>query len=347
MSTTKAVQQRKSSLISSNDLMSKMFEKPTWVIDNLLRLGRKRISLLAGWPESGKSNLARTAAICVAAGRPFLGRATLRSPVMLWQSEEDEADVQEMLRIQGHNPNTDETIWIFKGDTDHNNVDEMREEMKAHPDVRLCVIETLDDLLKIEDLKENTASRVAFDKFDRAVVNEFYPTCSFLALHHLKKVEVKANTGLMLLGATVIRGRTDAKIYLTKVSDASEDRILHASIRRGVSIPPTKVEWDSATETMSLGVTVAEVRKSTVEDTRERVVADIRKFYAGHPNFGKKDCITYLDGHKDQIRREHARAVIDGWLLESGAGKKGSKFLYALKEIPVETVEQEFAAVSI
>ena len=175
-------------------------------------LGRKRISLLAGWPESGKSNLARSLAISVAAGRPFLGRSTMRAPVILWQSEEDPADVQEMLRIQGHNPDTDETIWVFRGDGDRNNVDELREDMRDHRDVRLCLIETLDDLLKIEDLKENTASREAFDKFDRAVVNEFYPTCSFVALHHLKKVEVKASTGLMLLGATVIRGRTDAKI---------------------------------------------------------------------------------------------------------------------------------------
>jgi hypothetical protein len=347
MSVTKAAPQRKSSLISSKDLMAKKFEKPTWVVDNLLRLGRKRISLLAGWPESGKSNLARTAAICVAAGRPFLGRATLRSPVMLWQSEEDEADVQEMLQTQGHNPDTDEPIWIFKGDADHNNVDELREEMRCHRDVRLCIIETLDDLLKIEDLKENTASRIAFDKFDKAVVNEFYPTCSFLALHHLKKVEVKASTGLMLLGATVIRGRTDAKIYLNRVSDASEDRVIHASVRRGIAIPQTKVEWDKATENMSLGITLTEVRRDNMNDTRERVVADIRKFYANHPNTGKDACVTYLDHNTDQIKREHAKAVIDGWLVKTGEGKKGDKFLYSLKEIPVETIEEEFETVSL
>ena len=336
MSVSQKVVHRTSLLISSKDLMVMKFEKPEWVVDNLLRLGRKRISLLAGWPEAGKSNLVRSLGIAVAAGKPFLGRPTKRSPVILWQAEEDIADVQEMLRIQGHNPDIDEPIWVFKGDADRNNVDELREEMRAHRDVHLCIIETLDDLLKIEDLKENTASRIAFDKFDKAVVTEFYPTCSFVALHHLKKTEVAHSTGLILLGATVIRGRTDAKIYLSRVSDDSEERIIHATVRRGIAIPKTQVTWDSATETMSLGITVSEATRDSVDHTRERVVADIRKFYATHPNTNHDDCVKYLSGNKTQIRREHARAVIDGWLVKTKGGVKNAPFLFSLKELPTE-----------
>lgn len=328
--------QKKSALVTAKQLMATQFEKPRWVVDGLLRLGRKRISLLAGKPEDGKSALSRQLAVAVCQGKQFLGRDTMRSPVILWQSEEDQADLQESLAALGYDPSKDENLYIFIGSTDENNVEMLRDELRLHPDVRLCIIETLDDLLKISDLKENSASREAFDKFDKAVVDEFHPTVSFLALHHLKKNEVESSSGEMLLGATVIRGRTDAKIYMRRESDDDERRMLFASVRRGVPIPKTYLKWHAATETSTLDITVAEDRKNNAGHTEDRTLGAMKAYLASHPNSTEHDCLI-VPGNNDAKKRLFRKAIVSGIFVRSGKGTKNNPYLYNLK--PIETEE--------
>src|ERR1700761_2191656 len=164
---------RKSLLMSVAQLRSLKAEPSEWIVDGLLRSGRRRISLLAGKPESGKSTLGLQLAVSVTKGKPFLGRQTKRSAVIYWQSEEEPADVRESLDRLGYDHTRDEKLLVFTGSASQNDVIALREELLEHRDVRLVIIETLDDLLKLSDIKENSAARAAFDKFDAAVVNEF------------------------------------------------------------------------------------------------------------------------------------------------------------------------------
>ena len=55
--------------------------------------------------------------------------------------------------------------------------------------IKLVIIETLDDLLKISDIKENTAAREAFEKFATELMIPFSSRASFLALHHIKRLK--------------------------------------------------------------------------------------------------------------------------------------------------------------
>ena len=113
-----------------------------WIVDGLLRVGRKRISLLAGKPESGKSCIGRQLTVAVAKGLPFFGRKTVRGSVLLWQTEELPEDVQASLRCLGYDADTDENILVFNGDASENTVEALDEALKQHPSVRLVIIET-------------------------------------------------------------------------------------------------------------------------------------------------------------------------------------------------------------
>jgi hypothetical protein len=288
---------KNSSLVVSAVELSLLKPEPVvWVVKDLIRIGRKRPSLLASKPHGGKSTLSRQLAVAVVKGRPFLGRATRRSEVLLWQSEDDLVDVWADLQRLGYNPSTDEMIWVFKGDADKNDFKSLRVALDLHPKVEFVIIETLDSLFRIKDIKENSRARESFDKFDKIIGDDFHHRVAFLILCHLKKRDTDC-TGDALLGATEIRGRTDAKIYLRVRSDDDTRRIIHTEVRKGEDIPPTILDFDIPTQTSTLGLTVAAERKLGAVKTADKVKLDIVKFFEAHPDATfDGDCFPFVDG---------------------------------------------------
>ena len=65
MDTNELKSSKKSALTIAGDIMDKPLEPLQWVVADLLRIGRKRISLLLGHPEDGKSSLSRQLAVAV------------------------------------------------------------------------------------------------------------------------------------------------------------------------------------------------------------------------------------------------------------------------------------------
>jgi|SRR5690242_46877 len=325
-------------LISGRELknMSMTMQPQDWIVEGLLRTGRRRMSLLAGKPESGKSTLALQLAVSVCKGEPFLGRSTVRSEVLYWNTEEDVSDVWDSLQHLGYDPDRDMALWLPTGSTDVNPVQSLRNALAEHPDVRLVILETVDDVLRIDDIKENTAARQAFTTFDAAIMEKFSQQVTFLGLHHLKKRETDS-TGDMLLGATWLRGRTDAKLYLKQISDSDDRRVFHATVRKGRSVAPTILNFDKHTGKSTLGITVVEERKRGAVERHERILQSILEYF--HKNPGKAfetDCLPCLECNSDEARRIHKRAVVDGLLSKSGKGTRGNPFVYRVAGIPDE-----------
>ncbi|HXC47338.1 MAG TPA: AAA family ATPase [Candidatus Sulfotelmatobacter sp.] len=333
---TAVPKKKKSLLMTGRELMALKVVPQEWMVDGLLRIGRKRISLLAGKPESGKSCISRQLAVAVAKGMPFLGRQTVRGEVILWQTEECPEDVQASLRCLGYDADKDENILVFSGDASENNVHALRDALEEHPNVKLVVIETLDDLLKFEDIKENSPAREAFDAFDVAVVSKYSHRAAFLALHHIKKREGdRAGDGL--LGASVIRGRTDAKWYVTVKSDDDPRRIFHTEVRRGRNIERTILDFNDKTETNTLGMTLAEDRKLGAGKTADRIKEDIIKYFTANPSKTfEQDCLRVVEGNSDVKRKLFKELLASGCLVESGKGSKGSPFIYRAVSFPIE-----------
>lgn len=337
--------QKQPRLVSARELASLKAEPTAWVVDGLLRTGRKRMSLLAGKPESGKSSLALQLAVSVCKGEPFLGRATKRSQVLYWMTEEDLQDIADSLRSLDYDHERDAALWVYDGSTDPSPLKRLHDSLAANPEIRLVVLETLDDVLKIQNVKENSAAREAFEKFDKFVMTPFSHQTAFLALHHLRKRELD-NAGDMILGATVLRGKTDAKWYLRQVSDEDTRRIFHATTRKGRGIPPTYVEFDERTGRSTLGMTVAESRKLTAGATQDRIQEDVLAFFQANPNSTLEDCLPAISGNSDEVRRVFKNLVRDGRLVRSGKGRRGDPYIYSCVSIPVEgqTTQERLAA---
>lgn len=321
-------------LIDAGELMEKKFEPSIWVVDGLLRMGRRRISLFNSLPEDGKSTNSRQLAVSVAKGEPFLGRDTRRCPVLYWQCEDEPEDLQESLLRLRYDPKTDERIIIFRGRADQNTLDNFDATLKAFPLIGLVIIETLDDLLKVQDILSNTAAREAFEAFDNVFAKHAH-RAACLALHHLKKTENKNDSGRDILGATVLRGRTDAKWYLHKAED--KRRIFEATIRRGRPIEPTYLVFDPESESVTLGETYAEACAASAGHNRERIEADILKYFNDHPGARFEDqCRVLVTGNNDAKRRAFKRLLAQGTLIQVSKGVKGQPAGYVVAEIPTE-----------
>ncbi len=271
-------------LLTVAELKAIKYPPSDWIVEDLIRLGRRRPSLLAGKPESGKSTFARQLAVSVTKAIPIIGRQTKRSPVIYWQTEDDPADVLDSWNRLGYDEANDEKLLtLVDSGYESNNLDKLHDALVEHSDVGLVIVETLDDLLKMEDIKENTAARKAFDTFHAKIGRHFSHRTAFLCLTHLKKKDCD-ESGDMIMGATVIRGRTDAKLYMKTVSDDDDRHIIHSKVREGRPIPQTYLDFNSETKASTLGLTVAEERKMNVGKTVSAGLrgSHFRRFGVGH-----------------------------------------------------------------
>jgi hypothetical protein len=239
---------------SLRDLNNLPRAKRNWVVELMIRAG-KRPSIICGSPEAGKSTIAIQLSKAVARGEDFLGRKTTQGRVIYWQSEEDEFDAAEDFLL---GVNLDDPIEILHPDARDNNLTELAKALRKYPDTRLCIIETLMDFFKSEDIDAGPENRNKFAKLQELM--GLFPQCAFVLLHWFKKSDSQ-KTGLSIhkmLGSTVIAAETSTKIFLREVSDSDHRRVIQVRIRKGKSIDETYLNWDDATKTSTLGMTVAQ-----------------------------------------------------------------------------------------
>jgi hypothetical protein len=247
-----------------------------WIVDQLFRTNRRRVSLICGSPHAGKSTLARQLATAVVYGKPFLGRATRQSKVAYWCSEDTSEDIKADF-LQNGMALTNPNLLILQSNLLDHNLTELDKCLEADPDIRLVLVETLDDFLQVDDLDNNTSTRKAFEKFD-AIVQKHTDRCCFVALHHFKKSDEQKGSSIhKILGATVIAGKTDAKIFMRGCGDNDPRRVVSVHIRKGTPIEPTYLTFDEATQSSTLGVTIAEEKSGAKQFSKLSAQADLRQ----------------------------------------------------------------------
>jgi len=311
------------------------FPKSDWIVEGLLRTGLRRPALLAAKPETGKSTLARQLAVAVSQGKPFLGRPTIRGSVVYWQTEDEVQDVLSAFTRLGSKEG-DENIHVFQGDPDSSGCEGIAALLQQDENIKLVIIETLDDLLKINDIKENTAARQAFDKFTTQLMIPFSHRASFLALHHMKKAETNF-AGDGLLGASTIRGRTDAKIYLAQVNPNDETRMIWSTKRIGCAIPKTYLVFDPITGKSELGETIADAARNAREAEQEADRSKLFNILLQHPDIEHAELLKHLDGMQQARKLRLIRdEVLKNSIIRSGKGVRGSPLRYSLARVPSE-----------
>jgi len=317
--------------VTAAALRKMKFPKTDWVVEGLLRTGLRRPALLAAKPETGKSTLVRQLAVAVSQGEPFLGRSTTRGAVIYWQTEDEVQDVSNALTRLG-SKDDDEHIYVFQGDSDSSGCEDIASQLQQDPKINLVIIETLDDLLKIADIKENSAARESFEKFTSNLVIPFNDRVSYIALHHLKKGETNF-AGDALLGASWIRGRTDAKIYLAQKSPEDERRIIWSTKRIGHAIPKTLLVFDPNTGRSELGEAVADAMRNAESAAKGAALLKLLDVVTQNPGIEHNDLKSRLDGGSKGKLNLINEAVRHGSILKSGRGHKGSPFTYTMAPI--------------
>jgi hypothetical protein len=320
-------------VFTPQDLHNSYTQTPSgiWVVDNLLRTNLKRISLLCGSPHAGKSTLARQLALAVVHGESFLGRTTLKSKVAYWQSEETAQDAYEDFFKSGMKP--DDNIAILHSEKDNHK--ELNTLLCDDPGIRLVIIETLDDFLQIDDVLNNTSARKSFEKFDAEIV-EKHASCSFLALHHFKKSDEQKGSSLhKILGATVIGGKTDCKIYVRQVSDRDPRRIISVQTRKGLPIEPTYLVFNEDTTSVTLGQTLAEERQESKKAIFSMNQMELRtrciQAVAQEQGLAKMEYCERVGGNRNTVKGMFENIINDGDLVQQVGGKTGTALLLYIK----------------
>ncbi len=311
------------------------FPDSDWIVEGVLRTGLRRSALLAAKPETGKSTLARQLAVAVSQGKPFLSRATTRGAVIYWQTEDEVQDVSRAFTRLGSKED-DENIHVFQGNPESSGCEGIAQLLTEDENIKLVIIETLDDLLKISDIKENTAAREAFDRFATQLMIPFSYRASFLALHHLKKAETEFG-GDGLLGASTIPGRTDAKIYLAQVNPDDETRMIWSTKRGGRAIPKTFLVFDPITGKSELGETIADAARNARQAEQRADQTQLFEILGRQPDIEHGALLKDLSGMQTARKlRLIADEVGKGSIIRSGKGVRGSPLAYRMASLPSE-----------
>jgi hypothetical protein len=283
--------------------------------------------------------MARQLVVAVSQGKPFLGRTTTRGSVIYWQTEDDVKDVLDAFNRLG-SKDGDQQIYVLQGDPESSECQDIAAQLEADQNINLVVIETLDDLLRISDIKENTAARAAFDKFNTQLMIPFGHRAAFVALHHMKKTETDF-AGDSLLGASTIRGRTDAKIYMSQVSPDDERRLIWSSKRIGRAIPKTFLVFDPITGKSELGETMAAEKRNAMLAEQLADLKQLLSIVAQHPDIEHSALLKELSGMKQASKLKLiADNVRRGSITKSGNGVRGSPLTYKMAVLPMESTQE-------
>ena len=251
-------------VMTLHDLYNMPEEEHVWVVDDMLPVSGS--SIFHSKPKRGKSTLARQLAVDVSQGRSFLGRNTLKGPVLYLALEEKLSEVAKHFKLLG----AEETdpIYVISDCRGHNltAIQQIITERKP-------VLMIVDTLAKFVDLRKISEYGSVNDNLrplhELARDNGTHVLC----VHHSKKVSEEDSTDSML-GSIALAGGVDTIIGLRKARDV---RVISTSQRYGTPMEDTILTFDAETRSLSLGSTtkaeVEESKRSTLLTISESIVA--------------------------------------------------------------------------
>jgi hypothetical protein len=215
-------------IFSLSDLLSWELPPVHWTIPDILPEG---LTLLAGKPKLGKSWLALSSALSIAAGSVALGAQPVTRGDVLYLALEDNAR-----RLQSRAKRLLETMRDTPGNLDfaldwprlsEGGLDCLEAYCKTHPDLRLVVIDTWARVAPPSGERRCSQYEGDYDALMplKRLADTYH--ISILAVHHLRKTassdvldEIIGSTGVTgAVDGTMIlkrdRGQTDATLFVT------------------------------------------------------------------------------------------------------------------------------------
>jgi hypothetical protein len=204
----KAEASQPAGLLSIGDFLAQPDDDAEWLIDGLI--GRGTTNLLASKPKAGKSTLARAAAVAVAQGRPFLGRACV--PGVVWYLALEGRAADHRLHFRALGARATDPIRVFCGQVPKRALEQVRLWAEAEvPD--LVIIDTLQRFLRASD---SDAYAEWSNLFDPVIALTRELGCAVLFLHHARKMAEGGASLDAVHGSVAITGSVDNTLLLTR-----------------------------------------------------------------------------------------------------------------------------------
>jgi putative DNA primase/helicase len=306
--------------------LSELFPEPeetaTWLLDGILPVGG--FAVVVAKPKVGKSTFARTLALHVASGKPFLSKDVSQGLVIYLALEDKRSEIKKHFRVMG--ANGDEELHIYTGGTPIDAIKQIRELTELLKPV-LVIIDPLFRLTKVKDGNDYIQVTNALDPLLRLSRDT---GTHVLCVHHSSKGQ--RDGGDSVLGSTAIFGSVDTLMVMKR---HEHYRTLQTIQRYGDDLEETILNFDRETRTVTIGGTRQEqdvnmMKKAIIcflstqnEPITEAVI-----------NQGVEGAVRF----KCKALRE---LVAENKINREGKGSKGSPFKYSTILLPSIYVEVE------
>ena len=285
------------------------YPPPAFLLDGVLTANGA--NLFVSKPDGGKTTTARTLGLATALGDSFLGRRTRQGPVWYGGFEEDPVRVRLHFEAMGWNDAVPIHPYIGFPPDELDPYEWLESEIRRVQPV-LAIVDTLSDLLKIEDESKYSEVRKKMRPL-MAIARQH--DCCVLLCHHTKKGD-SAHWTDRAMGSQGFRGSVDTTLFLDWTD---ERRTLRSTQRYGDPMPETVLVLDPVTQRIESGGTVAADKARSLEEEVLSVVSD-------HDGpIRKTEIEETVGGNHERCRKALDRLCADGRLK---SWTDGRKFLY-------------------
>jgi hypothetical protein len=200
--------------IPFSELLKKQFPQEPWFVDNLIGPG---LTVLTGASKVGKSWAALSLATALDQGSLFMGKLKAEQCDTLYLALEDtEKRIQERLLKQGNNA-------AFNGsllETTRCTLPALRSFLKANPNFRVVIIDTLQRMMSMDDLNDYTQTVGSLSQL-KAIADDL--KIAIVVIHHNRKGG-NSDTDHMesALGSTGINATADCTLTMRRPRGADE-----------------------------------------------------------------------------------------------------------------------------
>jgi len=303
---------------SLRDLLNAPTKPERWLWDGLL--AEDGLTIVAGPPKCGKSQLLRNLAFHVARGLPFLDRPVRKAPVVYIALEDKKATIITDFRLMGGD-DTD-AITIHSGAAwGQGNPAKWLLDTVAELKPGLLIIDTFQRFFGVVDLNDYAqVTRAFIAPLEIARQGK----CHIIIVHHSVKGERSGAEAV--LGSIAMTANVDTILQVRRLRSVAGDvtTIQTNGTRDGDGLDePLTLVLDEKTKIFQLSDTEREQQKKH----EEAVIVSIVSF-VGNREVTESEIRKGVPGRIETIARLLRKAVADGRIVRSGAGKKGDPLLY-------------------
>ncbi len=294
-----------------DSLFSEPDETTHWLVDGLLPSGG--FSVLVAKPKVGKSTLARWLALCVAQGKPFLGKDVNSGVVIYLALEEKRAEIKRHFLDMGATGS--EEIHVYSGGTPADAIRQIRAAVeKLNP--LLLIIDPLFRLTKVKDGNDYIQVTNALDPLLR-IARELKTHVQ--CIHHSPKRD-SCQGGDDVLGSTAIFGSVDTLMVMKRQENY---RTLQTIQRYGTDMEETVLEFNRSKRVVTIGGS----RHETDMDILGKAILD---FLSKQKEPVIEKVITDEVIGRTTLKRQALRELLEKEeIMRIGKGGKGDSFRYS------------------